>query len=196
MKIVQDLLTINQYSRWGKALKGVKAVVIHWVANSKSTAKQNRDYFESRKDGKNGYGSAHYIVDLDGTIIQCIPNDEIAFHVGTSTVDPASGKYYTDLAREKFGVYAVDYVHQSPNSLTLGIELTHKNDKGQFTKETLEAAAELAAKLLKDAGLNPETDLLRHYDVVGWKDCPRWFVKNEEDWKAFKNTVKSKMSVM
>ena len=156
----------------------------------------NRDYFESRKDGKNGYGSAHFIVDLDGTILQCIPNDEIAFHVGSSQVDPVSNKIYTDLAREKFGVYAVDYVHQSPNSLTLGIEMTHKNDKGQFTDATYTATVELAAKLLKDNGLSAESDLLRHYDIVGWKNCPRWFVDNETEWTAFKDAVKAKMATM
>jgi N-acetylmuramoyl-L-alanine amidase len=49
MNIQRALLTVNPFSRPGKKLSGVKAIVIHWVANAGSTVKQNRDYFESLK---------------------------------------------------------------------------------------------------------------------------------------------------
>jgi N-acetylmuramoyl-L-alanine amidase CwlA len=50
MEIKQNLLTKNQFSRPGTLLKGVRGVVLHWVANPKSTAEGNRNYFENLKD--------------------------------------------------------------------------------------------------------------------------------------------------
>jgi N-acetylmuramoyl-L-alanine amidase len=47
--VQRKLLTVNPFSRPGKKLSGVKALVIHWVANAGSTAAQNRNYFESLK---------------------------------------------------------------------------------------------------------------------------------------------------
>ena len=45
--ITQDLLPVNPYSRPGKQLDEVNAVVIHYVGNPGTTAAQNRSYFEN-----------------------------------------------------------------------------------------------------------------------------------------------------
>jgi len=86
LNIISDYLTVNEFSRPGKRLREVRGLVLHWVANPGSTAKANRDFFEGRKHGKNGYGSAHYIVDMDGSIIQCIPENEMAYHCGSKEI--------------------------------------------------------------------------------------------------------------
>ena len=44
-EITEDFLDKNPYSRSGIALRKVKGVVIHYVENPGSTAKENRDYF-------------------------------------------------------------------------------------------------------------------------------------------------------
>ena len=193
MKIEDNLLTINPYSRSGKALKTVKAIVIHWLANPWQSATNCRNFFESRKDGKQGYGSAHYIIGLDGYITQCIPESEVAYHCGSSQKDPVSGKYYTDLARTKFGTYAIDYVNNSPNMATIGVEHCHIDNKGEMKQQTIEASVELSADLCKRYGLDPMSDILLHKDVVGWKSCHKWYVDNPNDWQAYKVLVKNKM---
>ncbi len=81
-KIIKKFLTPNKYSRPQKKLGEIKAIVIHWVANPNSKAISNRNFFESRKNGKKGYGSAHFIIGLQGEIIQCLPEGEQAYHVG------------------------------------------------------------------------------------------------------------------
>jgi hypothetical protein len=96
-----------------------------------------RNYFEAPKNGRNGYGSAHYIIDFDGTILRCIPDSEVAYHCGSSTPDPVSHKIYTDWAREHFGEYAVNYKCYSPNNCTIGIELCTLDNEGSFTPNTL-----------------------------------------------------------
>ena len=46
-EITEDFLDKNPYSRSGIALRKVKGVVIHYVENPGSTAKENRDYFNN-----------------------------------------------------------------------------------------------------------------------------------------------------
>jgi N-acetylmuramoyl-L-alanine amidase len=44
---------------------------------------------------------------------------------------------------------------------------------------------ELTAELCLQLGLDPETDVIRHYDVTG-KDCPKYYVEHPEAWNAFR----------
>ena len=70
------LLTPNKNSRPQTKLKKVNGIVVHYTANPGTDAMANRNYFESRKDkpDQTKYKvSSHFIIGLDGTIIQCIP---------------------------------------------------------------------------------------------------------------------------
>lgn len=171
-EIKKDFLTVNPYSRCGKKLRGVKGVVIHWTGNPGTSAQANRNYFESLKDqtGNEGvrYASAHFVVGIDGEIIQCLPLDEWAYHVGA--------KKYVEGIQEKLGAI--------PNSCTIGIEMCHPTWHGHFTNATWEAAAELTAVLLKRFNLCPDKDVYRHYDITG-KICPKWFVERASEWRRF-----------
>ena len=168
MNIQNNYLTVNQYSRPKIAIKAVKGVVIHWVANPNSSAQANRNYFEGLKVGKknnNGgmtYASAHYIVGLDGEIIACIPENEMAYHAS------------------------------SANGTHLGIEVCHKDWEGQFTTPTYEALIELVADICKRYKLNPLTDIIRHYDVTG-KNCPKYYVSHNEEWIRLKNDINKRL---
>ncbi len=136
MKITQVLLTPNAYSRPQKLLRKVTHIVIHWVGNPGSTAMENCNYFESLKEGGT-YASAHYIVGLQGEIIQCIPESELAYHAG-----PA-------------------------NSYSIGIENCHPDQGGKFNSATYVSLVSLCANICRRYGLNPEEALLRHYDITG-----------------------------
>ena len=78
-KLNVDLLSVNEYSRPGTALSQINGIVIHYTANPGSSAKANRDYFEGLKDAHTTKASSHFIVGLDGEIIQCIPSTEISY---------------------------------------------------------------------------------------------------------------------
>ena len=188
MTIKQNLLTPNKWSRPQHRIKEVLGIVMHWTANPKANAEQNRNYFESRKNGNDGYGSAHYIIGQDGTVVQCIPTDEIAYHCGSSQKDPASGKVYTDYARKKFKQYAEDWQADSPNYCTIGIELCPIDDYGYFTNLTINSAVALCSNLCKRFNLKAE-DITTHHAIVGWKDCPRLWVRQPELLDAFRSSV-------
>ena len=179
-EIKKDFLAVNPYSRCGKKLRGVKGIVIHWVGNPGTSAQANRNYFESLKDqtGSEGvrYASAHFVVGIDGEIIQCLPLDEWAYHVGA--------KKYVDGIQEKLGAI--------PNSCTIGIEMCHPTWAGDFTVKTWQAAVELTAGLLKRFNLCPGKDVYRHYDITG-KICPKRFVESSLGWKLFLGDVEKNL---
>ena len=192
MTIKQRLLTPNKWSRPQTHIKETLGIVMHWTANPKANAEQNRNYFELRKNGKDGYGSAHYIVGQDGTVIQCIPTDEVAYHCGSSQKDPASKRFYTDYTRKKFKHYAENWQTNSPNYCTIGIELCPTDDEGHFSDATIDSAVTLCAELCKDFNLHVE-DITTHHAIVGWKDCPRLWVKHPELLYSFQVSVKDYM---
>jgi N-acetylmuramoyl-L-alanine amidase len=172
MDIRQKLLTKNFFSRPGKGLESVKGIVIHWVGNAGSTALANRNYFESLKsqspnDAGARYASAHFIAGIEGEIIQCLPLDEMAYHVGAKTYKPE--------AVTAFGHY--------PNNCTIGIELCHPDANGKFTAATLDAAAELCRTLCCQYNL-AQKDIWTHHRITG-KCCPKWFVEHPEDFQEF-----------
>ena len=188
MTITQKLLTPNEYSRPQTPIKELRGIVIHWTANPHANAEKNRLFFEAKKTGMGGYGSAHYIIGQDGEVLQIIPTNEIAYHCGTNQKDPVSGQFYTDYARKKYGHYAVHWQTTSPNYCTIGIELCPTDDDGNFTEKTINAAIDLCAYLCKRHNLTPQ-DITTHHDIVGWKDCPRLWTNQPELLDAFRASV-------
>ncbi|MDD3340388.1 MAG: peptidoglycan recognition family protein [Lachnospiraceae bacterium] len=121
-----QLLTVNEYSRPGIALNQVNGVVIHYTANPGSSARANRDYFEGLKDNHTTKASSHFIVGLEGEIVQCIPTAEIS------------------------------YASNDRNSDTISIECCHPDETGQFNTATYDSVVNLTAWLCKRFGLTSE----------------------------------------
>lgn len=160
-KIDVQLLDVNEFSRPGIESEKIKGIVIHYTANPGSTAKNNRDYFQSLKDTHETSVSSHFVVGLEGEIVQCIPTWEYA------------------------------YASNSRNKDTVSIECCHEDESGIFNKETYKSMVQLTAWLCKKFHLT-EQDVIRHYDVTG-KNCPKYFVENEDAWKQFKKDVRKAM---
>lgn len=188
MKIIEKLLTVNPYSRPNRKLGGVKGIILHWTGAPMQRAVNTWSWFETGCPKEKHYSSAHYIIDLNGDIYHAIPDTEVAYHCGSSAKDPASGRIYTGWARAKFGRFAENPEINSPNNCTIGIELCITDNSGNFTPETMGAAVELAAKLVKDNGLTTE-EIGTHYKVVGWKDCPRLWFNHPDKFEDFKKAV-------
>jgi N-acetylmuramoyl-L-alanine amidase len=177
MNIDRKLLSVNPFSYPGRKLARVEGIVVHWVGNAGTSALQTRNYFEglktqSRDNPKAVFASAHFVVGLRGEIIQCLPLDEMAYHVGA--------KVYTPEAISRFGPY--------PNSWTVGIELCHPAWDGQFAPETWASAVGLTARLVELFNLDPSTDIWTHHAVTR-KDCPKYFVEHPEAFERFKLDV-------
>jgi len=169
--MVELLLTPNAYSRPLALLRDVKGLVVHWVANPGSSARATQRFFESRKSGKLGFGSAHYAIDPVETV-RMIPENEIAYHVGAWK--------YTDYALKKFGTY--------PNAHSIGVELHHLDWAGRFHPDTLAQLVVLLRDLCGRYSLDPVTDICRHFDITE-KLCPKWWVDHEDEFRAFLKTI-------
>ena len=125
--VQQDLLTVNPYSRPGDELKSIRGVVIHYVGNPGTSAQANRNYFESLSAGTDGtYASSHFVVGLEGEVIQCVPLNEIA------------------------------YASNSRNEDTVSIEVCHPDESGKFNDSTYRSLVRLTAWLCDTYGLSAE----------------------------------------
>ncbi|MCI8365253.1 MAG: N-acetylmuramoyl-L-alanine amidase [Eubacterium sp.] len=123
-----NLLDINKYSRPGTKLAKVKGVVVHYTANPRTDAIANRNYFNNlpkinAKKGTNTYASSHFVIGIDGTIVQCIPTGEIAYASNDRNLD------------------------------TISIECCHKKKNGKLTKATYHSLIRLTKYLCIRFGL-------------------------------------------
>ena len=122
--ITQALLPVNDYSRPGTPLDAINGIVIHYVGNPGTTAEQNHSYFAGLARSGETYASSHFLVGLDGEILQNVPLDEVA------------------------------YCSSQRNSDTLSIECCHPDKAGEFTQETYDALVRLTAWLMDYYGLD------------------------------------------
>lgn len=92
--------------------------------------------------------AAHFIVNKDGSIVQCVPLDRIAHHAGFG--DTGHNRKYgvTDESRDdkkgtaSIGPWAADY---GMNSYSIGIEMVHVGGSGYYPKAQLKALDNLIA---------------------------------------------------
>mgnify|MGYP001037739976 CR=1 FL=1 len=122
-KVSVQLLDINEWSRPGIKVSKIRKVVVHYLGNPKTTAQENHDYFESLKDLQDTYMSANYVVGLEGEIIQCVPDGEVAW---------ASNK---------------------ANYYSISIENCHEDETGKFNDSTYWSDVHLIAYLTEKYGL-------------------------------------------
>ncbi len=121
-----QLLTPNDYSRPGIATEAIKNIVVHYTANPGTTAQQNHDFFEGLKDTHVTSVSSHFVVGLDGEIIQCVPTTERA------------------------------YASNQRNFDTVSIECCHTDETGKFNDSTYNSVVELCAWLCCKFNLQAE----------------------------------------
>lgn len=131
-EISEQLLTINDWSRPGEKIKELDYIVIHYLGNPKTTGQENRDYFESLKDLQNVSMSANYVVGLQGEIIHCVPDDEVA------------------------------YASNRLNSYSISVENCHPDETGKFTNATYKSLVHLVAYLSEQYGIDREHIIRHH----------------------------------
>lgn len=85
--------------------------------------------------------------------------------------------------------WEIAYASNERNGDTVSIECCHPDESGKFNEETYRSTVQLCAWLCLKFNLS-EKDVIRHYDVTG-KNCPKYFVENEEAWKQFRQDIKS-----
>ena len=122
-----QLLTPNEYSRPQLPIAQVNYIAIHYTANPGASAQDNRDYFENLSWTHETKVSSHFVIGLEGEVIQCIPSSEMSYATNSRNVD------------------------------TLSIECCHPDETGKFNDTTYESCVKLAAWLCVRFGLDQDT---------------------------------------
>lgn len=126
--IEQRLLRKNIFSRPDVSMREVKNIVVHYIGNPNTSADSNQRYFDSLADQDPEKGgtssSSHFIVGLEGEIIQCIPISEIS------------------------------YANAPRNFDTVTIEVCHPDETGKFTDASYDSLVKLTAWLCGELKLD------------------------------------------
>ena len=109
-------------SRKGIELKEINNIVVHYVGNPGTTAQQNRDYFSNTGVEVN----SHFVIGLDGEIIQCVP------------------------------LYERSSASNWRNKDTISIEVCHPDESGEFNQETVDSLINLIVWLCKTCNLDED----------------------------------------
>lgn len=121
-----ELLTPNEYSRPQIPIESVNYIAIHYTANPGATAIANRNYFENLANTHDTKVSSHFVVGLDGEVVQCIPTSEMSYATNSRNVD------------------------------TISIECCHPDETGKFNDSTYDSVVKLTAWLCVRFGLTSE----------------------------------------
>lgn len=114
-------------------------------------------------DGNGNLVAAHFIVGKDGSIVQCVPLDRIAHHVGFGDTGHNDLYGVEDESRDDklgttpIGDWASDY---GMNSFSVGIEMVHVGGSGDYPAAQLEALDALIAYI--DAYYGFESQIIDH----------------------------------
>ena len=121
--IDKQYLSISDYTRPGIKLSKVNNIVIHSVGKAGVTAKEERDYYESLAKEASMKSGVHFIVDIDGSIIQCVPSGEMT------------------------------YATNSRNSDTISVEFCYSEEDGRMSEKTYNSMVKLIKYLMEQKGL-------------------------------------------
>lgn len=111
--IQEDLLPLNEWSRPGDAMEDMTGVVVHYVGNPNTTARQNRNYFASLAETHETHASSNFVIGLEGEILLCVPIGEVA------------------------------YCSKERNIDTLSIEVCHPDKSGKFNQASYDSLVKL-----------------------------------------------------
>lgn len=116
-------------------------------------------------DGNGAGVAAHFIVNKDGSVWQCVPLDVIAHHAGFGDTGHNQKFGVEDESRDDkvgttpIGDWAADY---GMNSYSVGIEMVHVGGSGDYPEAQLEAVDKLIAYI--DAYFGKECEIIDHND--------------------------------
>ena len=136
-----------------RPLTSIKGIVLHYTAGTGDTAENNGRYFAT---GNTRAAGAHFFVGQDGTVVQSIPLNRIAWAIGSGP-----------------GVLT--------NANTVSIELCD-NATRDPSEAQISAVRELVAYIRSQCP--NATTICRHFDVGNRKRCPARMC-DDAVWNAF-----------
>ncbi len=119
-----DVQLIHKHTtaRTGTELTDIKNIVVHYVGNPGTTAQNNRDYF----DKSDTTVSSHFVVGIDGEIIQCVP------------------------------LYEKSAASNDRNKDTISVEVCHPDESGRYSDATYKSLIKLLTFLCENFSLDEQ----------------------------------------
>ena len=142
----------------GKPAAFQKYIVLH-DTEGEGDASGVVDYWDSSGQGV----ASHFIVNKDGSVVQCVPFDKIAHHAGYGDAGHNELFGIAEDGRDDMvgtvpiGDWAPDY---GMNAWSVGIEMVHVGGSGDYPEEQLEAVDALIAYI--DAYYGFESAIIDH----------------------------------
>ena len=118
----KQIIAINGTGRRGEKIEGVTDIAIHYTGNPGTTAQQNHDFYDQPETEV----SSHFLIGLEGEVIQCIPLDEWS------------------------------YCTSQRNKDTISIECCHPDEEGAFTEATYQSLLKLVHWLQEEFHLSTD----------------------------------------
>lgn len=118
VQIQNKFLSYSTYTRPGYKRSKTTKIAVHYTGDANAPGINVRNYFENSRFGPKSI-SSNYVIGLQGEIICCIPDEEIAWCTNQA------------------------------NSYSVSIETCHPKNDGAFTDATYISLCELCAMLLK-----------------------------------------------
>ena len=133
--ITEDYRESFQHGEKSRSMQ--KYIVLH-DTESADSAKEIVNTWD-----ENGTGvAAHFIIDRDGSVVQCVPLDEITHHAGYGENGHNDMFGVGDESHDdKVGTTSIgsDYSDYGMNSHSIGIEICHEGGKENYTEAQLES---------------------------------------------------------
>lgn len=148
----------SSFNHGPKGAEFQKYIVLH-DTEGEGSASGVVDWWDS-----NGAGvAAHFVINKDGSIVQCVDLDRITHHAGYGDTGH-NQKYGTvdesrddKVGTQSIGSWASDY---GMNSYSVGIEMVHVGGSGDYPQAQLEALDNLIAYI--DAHYGFESEIIDH----------------------------------
>ena len=147
-----------EFSHGSKGAEHQKYIVLH-DTEGEGSASSVISYWDSSNEGV----AAHFVINKDGSIVQCVPMDKIAHHAGFGDTGHNAKYGVEDESRDdkigttSIGSWASDY---GMNSHSIGIELVHIGGSGDYPEAQLKALDDLIAYI--DAYYGFESEIIDH----------------------------------
>lgn len=112
-------------------------------------------------EGNGNLVAAHFVIGKDGSIVQCVPLDEIAHHAGYGDAGH-NNKYEVieDGRDDMLGTKPIGLPDYGMNAWSIGIELVHSGDTAPYPEMQLDALDNLIAYI--DAYYGFESTIIDH----------------------------------
>ena len=162
----------NRKNYGGIRKQKVNYLVYHYTANDGDSDEANARYFQNNIVN----ASAHLFID-DDSITQSVADNYVAWSVG--------GKKYSNCGSTGGGKFYGKCTNE--NSISIELCDSKRNEKFDFTENTLNQGVELGKILMEKYNI-PIGNVIRHFDVTG-KHCPAPFIEDKRAWETFKERL-------